>query len=259
MLAEIVCPVVGGLTYTQVSGSTLSMSDPRRTEEAPDYFREGTIWFLGGLNVDLCRTISEWIPSTKTFKWIDALPNPVAHNTRYAASIYPYNKERLYTAVNEALLSLNRLPLTNTALTTVARQAQYDLPASVFDLLKVEVATTQANDPEEWMVTGFWQERGGKLIFDSGMIPAYGGHTIRLTYAGRHADLTEDKGVISDYIDPEWLKWQAAVQLLRTQLQVKQGDTLIATLLNEALMNVEKHKAIVTEWKPQRNLHPARW
>jgi hypothetical protein len=253
-LARVLGPVVEG---TATGGSATTLVDTTRPEAAEDFYDNGTIWFLSGTNIGKSAAITSWVAATKTLTFATQADAIVA-GVKYAVCPYEFSRDALIQAVNDALGQVNRLLLEDTSLLTVENQADYTLPAGVFDLRRVEVARTLVA-PLAYQVEQNWREMPGLLRFEEAQ--AVADFVIRLTYVGRHTALSTDGGLISDYVDMEWVKWTAAVHALRRRLQVLDGDAGVTSMLNEAMARAGAEKMIRQHIMPriQKDQILARW
>jgi len=241
-LAKLVTDVISG---TATGGSGTTLVDTARTE-VNDYLTNGTIWFLSGLNSGKSALITTWDLTTKTFTFVT--PGAACAATdRYSVIPRDYPRYQLRQAINQAIQEIGPLPTRNTALTTVANQLEYTLPAGVYHLLRVEVQESTTTD-SDFYPNYHWEEMAseGKLKFDPGYAPSETGMVIRLIYqAKQYTELTTDIGTIPDHILVERVVWPAAVHALRWRSgQTHSDEPWITGRLNEALTKAEIVKSL---------------
>lgn len=256
---------------TATAGTTDGITDVKRPEYA-DYFDDGTIWILDGANANVSASIKDWIPTLFTF----TLPlgaGAIAPDTRYAAAPADYPRHVLIQAINQALAEMRTLRH-NTALTTVADQEDYDLPAGVYNLRRVEIAEN-LTAPYEYTPHYNWREltvgtvetvetpvdlADHKLRFDVSHVPELDGYIIRLTYAPDVAAVTADTDTISEVINQDRLKWLAATYALRWKIGTLGGDQPDKSArLSEAIVNAERMAGRYTGPSTQPDPHLAGW
>ena len=198
---------------TATGGTTLTLIDnPTRTEPA-DFWNGGTIWHRDPVhNVTTSKVITDYALTTWTITWAGAITAVVAGDA-YTIATNQIPRGILQRSVNQALSEIGNITQENVALTTVADQEDYTLPAGVYNVVRVEIATATAA-PYYYVPHFNWEElpTTGELRFDTGREPGDTGYIIRLFYNAPLAELTTDAGSISSYIHPERLKWEAAVQ-----------------------------------------------
>ena len=206
-----------------------------------DYFNGGTIWFIdavtGTSNDGDTAIITDYTSSTGTYTFA-AIDAQTLTGDTYAACPRFYPRFILRQAVNHALSEVGGEDLQNTSLTSVANQMTYDLPAGVYNVQRVEVATSTAT-PYDYITLNHWREINDDISFDEHHQLTTAGFTIRLTYRVPFADLTTDAGALPDLVDMNWIKWAGAAYCLRWRYSVE-TDEEIRNRLVEALTNAEK-------------------
>jgi hypothetical protein len=185
--------------------------------------------------VDKSAAITDWDLATKTFTF--ATQSALVAGVLYAASPWDFPRDKLIEAINKALQSLDNIPNEDVTLTTVESQEEYAVPSGAEDLRRVEIATETAT-PYRYYILHHWSVMPGtgklRLPWD---VADYleTGYKMRLTYIGRHTDLTTDAGVVSAYIHPDVVKWGAAVHALREKIAKRgEDDQTTPKLLNDA-------------------------
>jgi len=236
-LARITASVVEGAATA--NGAWATLTDTNRYE-GDDYFNRGVIWMLSGDNEGICRTITDWVNSTKTFTFLD-FTYGVLEGDVYAACPGDFTKDVFFQYINVALRKLGRRVTADISLETAAGQESYALPEGVVDVRRVEIATATA-EPYGFQKSYHWRLAEGYLYFDSGWAPGMSGYVIRLWYVpAAVATLTEDEPDLPAHVDMDHLIWTAAVHLLRWRLKMTKGDDKqVVGSLNEALVNAER-------------------
>lgn len=198
---------------TATGGNATTLVDAARGEP-DDLFTNGTIWVLTGNNANKSRKITDWDVTTHTFTFPTMTLLCAAGNI-YKCASFEFPLEDIWAAINFAMQDIYRVPLlySNAAFVTEADKEEYSLPAGIFDIRRVEIATSE-DAPYNYQVNYHWRELNGDLMFDTGFVPTTDDLLIRLTYISKPATLDADTDTIDDGIHIERLKWEAAVQCL---------------------------------------------
>jgi hypothetical protein len=252
--------VVDGVATGDGNANKLTLVDSaawfinQSTLPSDDYYKGGTIWFR-----DLTTAIDEhhayiitgYTKSTGTYTYTPALSVKTVTNDVYSASNGHYPRFILRQAVNAALAEVGGEDLVNTATTTVADQMTYDLPSGVYNIQRVEVATSLTS-PYGYMVlpANTWREMNDDIYFVDGYQPTSTSYILRLTYRVPFTELTTDYGsthgtvdstcLLPDLADMNWIKWAGVAYCLRWKLGVTGKDEDIRDFLAEALKEAEK-------------------
>lgn len=211
-----------GLRYSVSTdaGNVNSLIDTNMNE--PDnFFLGGTIFILSGATMGQSSVIKQFTAPTFVFTSQTA-NHPVG--TQYAAMDANYTREALIAAVNAALSALSPYPkiATPATLLTVANQEDYALPAGVYNIKKVFIATNLIS-PYGYQENRGWFEENGTLHFDMEP-PVVGGMKIKLYYECPHSDVDLDTDVITDAIHPDLLAWTAASRALIVRMGVAENS-----------------------------------
>lgn len=209
-------------SVTSAAGTTTTLVDNALPRNPPpdDAYNYGTLWFISGALASKTAVVIDWdqadtgTPPASTFTFSTQTAAPGAAS-RYAFCDRDWPRDVLRNSVNAALQTIGTVPdvYTLSTFTTVANQEDYTLPAGVYNVRKVETATSSTT-PYYYQNQYHWEEIDGVIRFKNGYAPTNAGDLIRLTYAVPPAELTTDAGTISDYIHPDLLKWTAAVHAL---------------------------------------------
>lgn len=210
----------GAATSTSANATTLVDASQKSTTD--DYFNGGVIFFLSGANAGLVRTITDYVNSTRTFTFAAVTGNPAAGD-RYEVYRDNYNRFELVQAVSQALDEIGTVTQHNDTVVVDVDVDEYDLPAGVYNVVRVEEAANAAA-PYGWEARYSWAENANHLIFDPGKAPANDGNLLRIWYNAPHALVVNDSDVISDYINPERLAWAAAYYAAYNRMRVVEGD-----------------------------------
>lgn len=132
--ARLVTPIVEG---TATGGSTTTLIDTNRTEP-PEFFTGGILFMTGGDLSGSCYAITGYGENTMT---IPTAAAAVSNGDTYAAVPGGYfDKETLKQAIFYGLRGYGLIMLVDESLSFVAEQAEYDLPANVSNIRRVEIA-----------------------------------------------------------------------------------------------------------------------
>lgn len=213
-LAKILGNVIEGVTSGAGTTTTLVDTNFPRTAPPDDAYNYGTLWFITGDLAGKTAVVTDWTQSSKTFTFATQTAAPGA-SKRYAFLDKDYPRDVLRQAVNMALQTIGGVPdiYTLSTFVTVANQEDYTLPAGVYNVKKVEIATSTTT-PYYYAPHYHWREIDGVIKFDTNTAPTSAGYLIRLTYVVQPSELDDDADTISDYIHPDLLKWTAAVHAL---------------------------------------------
>lgn len=209
-------------------GSATTLLDSANSEP-DDYFTGGTLWLLSGNNAGKSAPITTWDDTTHTFT-IPTLTLLCAAGDRYAAVCGDYPRWLLVQGVNLALQEIGEIPTANTALLTVANQADYSLPAGVRRVCRLEI-----EEDGDYYINQHWVEHNGVVSFDVGYAPISTGETIRVWYNAAHADLVADADVVNAAVPLEQLRWVAAVHVLRHRMRHGIDNRDVAQAIADAL------------------------
>lgn len=246
-LARILGAVVEGAA---TGGSTTTLIDTNFPRIAPpdDTYNRGTIWLIACTQTALNGTtaiITDWAQSTYTVTFA-ALSKTITAGDTYALIDRDFPRDVLRRSVNMALQSLGGLTdeYDNASLVTVANQMAYTLPAGVYNIKRVDVATSSSS-PYDYVTNYHWSEVDGKIVFDVGHEYGTAGYQIRLFYQVQPTEATADTTSISNYYHPDLLKWTAAVHALQWKLgqnSLADGVPLIQSRLAYATQMAEMMK-----------------
>ena len=203
--------VIGNVrsSTTTAAGSATTVIDSTRTEAA-DYWNGGTLWATSGAKSGTSRKITDWDLSTFTFA-IPTTTNAIGSGASYSVLYGEWPQDKLIEFINLALQEHCKVLASDITTVTVANQESYTLPTGVSNVKRVELALNSTT-PYSYAPHFGWRELGdGTIKFDTGTEPDASGHILRLWYEAPHAVLTADTDVVSVYINPERLKWEAAV------------------------------------------------
>jgi hypothetical protein len=211
------------LYYGQATtgGSATELPDTRRAESA-DFFNGGTLFFLTGAAAGRSTTVTDFGTGVIYFTGFDVGEAgfvPAQHDA-YAVMQKKYNRSFLIAAVNAALADLGPFVETDQALTTVADQEAYTLPAGVSNVLRVEIATSAVAPYDFEAPYRYWREQDGVLYFHESHLPAAADMPVRLHYLENHPWLDDDTDTIHPDVDAELLAVSAALEAARQRVQL---------------------------------------
>jgi len=241
------------------SGSTtpfitlIDTSMPRATP-ADDWYNNGTIFFTSGSNIGLTRRITDFTNSTGTFQFNVPATGVTARTAAldtYSVMTKSWPYDAIRQAVNRALAEIGDVDKQDITTTAVADQLSYTLPTGIFNIKRVELATS-LTAPLNYIDLSHWHEVNGTIQFDTGHAPSVDTYILRLTYNIPPAEITADTTAIPTNINPIYLKWMAVCEAYRWRIQkIKNDDPTTITMMNEALLKAENKAA---EHRPKMNL-----
>lgn len=209
-IAEIVSAPYRGKSTS--AGSATMLIDATRKQN-DDFFNLGPIFFETGTLAGLVATVTDYANASGQFIFETQSAAP-GSGIQYVAFKNDHTVEDLKAAVNAALREAGQYIQTNQTLESVSNQEEYELPAGVYNIRRVDVAQSTA-DPYNWQQKYRWDERPGKLVFHPGYAPSADGYPIRITYRARHAELVNATDLVDTQVNPMWLKYAGSVHALR--------------------------------------------
>ena len=250
---------------TATGGSTTTLVDTAfpRTPPPDDAYNYGTLFLISCAQTTLNNTtaiVTDWVSTTKTFT-VGTLGATITATDRYAFVDKDWPRDVLRRAVNQAIQSLGALPDLYTLATfvTVADQEAYALPSGVYNVKRVEIATSTST-PYYYIKHHHWTEKDGYIYFDTGFELPDAGYLIRLTYEVPSAELTTDAGTISNYIHPDLLKWEAAVNAyMWKQPNMGEGSSILERRLAYATQMAAMMKQLHKVPKMAKDVHLSPW
>ena len=259
-LAKILGNVIEGVTSGAGTTTTLVDTNFPRTAPPDDAYNYGTLWFITGDLAGKTAVVTDWTQSSKTFTFATQTAAPGA-SKRYAFLDKDYPRDVLRQAVNMALQTIGGVPdiYTLSTFVTVANQEDYTLPAGVYNVKKVEIATSTTT-PYYYAPHYHWREIDGLIKFDTNTAPTSAGYLIRLTYVVQPGELDDDTDTISDYIHPDRLKWTAAVNALLWKLPTMGEQSQAVT--QKLQMATQMERMMATQHKLPtipKSPHLSRW
>ena len=259
---------------TATGGTTATLLDNAfpRTPPPDDAYNKGTLFFISCTQTTLNSTtaiVTDWdqadtaTPPNSTFTFASPVTPAVTITAtdRYAFCDKDWPRDVLRRAINQAIQSLGALPdlYTLSTFVTVARQEAYALPAGVYNVKRVEIATS-TSAPYYYRTHRHWTEKDGYIYLDTGFEETAGGYPIRLTYEVPSAELTTDAGTISNYIHPDLLKWEAAVNAyLWKQPNMGEGSAILERRLAYAVQMAQMMKQLHKVPKMAKDVHLSPW
>lgn len=209
--------------FATASGTTTTMTDTYRpSNEGADYWNEGTIWILqttDGLAPQWESSIIRDYDGAGVFTF-DALTAAPDQNDKYAVLKRRYQRHIVRQMVNQALQELGAVARTDTSLTTVDDQTEYDLPLPANPELKAVYIQTNKDDSNDnrwekvygWSIKHGDPSTGDVLVFDRQYTAGY---TLRLDYNDRHDQLFDDSDALQEDIPVERIIYPAALYCLK--------------------------------------------
>lgn len=155
------------------------------------------------------------------------------------------NREDVVDAINLALLDMGLVTKVDETLTVVSNQTEYTLPAGVFNVVRVQVASSSSAD-YDYQTQYNWREIDGTLYIPDAM-KLNSGNKIRIYYNAPHDEVSSDTDIISDAIPLALLTTMAAyyfeyIQFYeQTNMGVK-DTTILERLLSDKLVAQQRYK-----------------
>lgn len=174
-------------------------------------------------------------------------PLVIDYGDQYVIIPPKYTRTALLEGINTALRYLGGVLQANTTMVTVADQEQYDLPAGVYNLKRVEFSRDTTTPFKYMPPHHWWIEWEGKLVL-SAHKPQTDGLGIRIWYEAPHADVRYDTDTITDAIYPMRLAWTAAFFAAMTR----------AGLAENAEPNTKETREIASQMRILESRHPIR-
>ncbi len=198
-----------GYGTTTGAGTTTTLVDTNRSESS-DHWNNGTVFFLSGALAGKTAIITDWDlnTGTLTFPAQSAAPGSGAD---YALLDKKYRRQALVAGLNSALAELGPFLAHDDTLVTVEDQVDYTLPAGVYDVRRVQIATI-ATAPYDWEAPNrYWVEDAGTLRFHDGHLPNMAGMPIRIYFEDPHDRVSEDTDSVTNEVNPDLLATLAAI------------------------------------------------
>jgi len=220
-------------------GSTTTLQDTANYQVAK-YYKKGTLYLRSGANIGKAFVVTAW--ETQVFSFA-AQAAACAAGDLYTAHNQKFPKNLLGQAIWSAINDMGEYGLTSENLmTTIGNQEQYDLPAGVTHVKRVQIARNLVT-PLEWgRPWRGWEERSGKLVFSNR--PQYTGNKIRLFHSKPHVPLTSDSSVIDPAYNPERLTWKTVwYAAIGARKPNQKDDPRLIETINLAANMVQKFDA----------------
>jgi len=249
----------GGSTTTVVNGKVADRQDRPEDNYSTD-FTAIIVRDAGGASAapeGEMQRISSYVSSTYTHTVDTAFTAAPASGDFVAIANADIPLREMYRAINNALVKIGEIPLTDSSLTSASNQTEYALPVSLKrkNLLRVEYQSklNDAND-NRWV-----------HIHEFDIIPAapgstgllvlpqlVDGRTIRLTYKGVHPTITTYSSTISEYLHPAILIPAVTKEVLRWSNAVTGGSNQYwLQKENEAAQELEMALRKYPVWTPK--------
>ena len=234
-----VAKILGGLRSGKATGgSTTTLVDTSRDEES-EFWAGGTLWITSGTQAGRCIKILTYVDNTMTFA---ALDGAVVAGVEYYALPKEFTQDAIKTAIQASLQELGDIITVDETLTTNTDDEVYTLPTGVYNILRIEIASSDTA-PYQYAPNFFWRELGGYLYFTPSKKPGTDSYKMRLWYKAPHGDVFDDTDVIDNAVDRSWLKWAAVSHVLRNSISVKGKDKSISVdMLNQALTKEAEYR-----------------
>jgi hypothetical protein len=234
-----VAKLLGGLRSGKATGgSTTTLVDTTRDEDA-EYWTGGTLWIMSGTQIGSCVRIASYVDNTMTFS---ALSGAIVAGVEYYALPKEFTLDAIRNAIQASMGEVGEYLAIDESLTTDTDDEVYTLPSGVYNIYRVEIASSDDN-PYNYQTNYYWKEVNGYLNFMPSKKPGTDGYKIRLWYKKQHASVFDPSDDIDTAIDRNWLKWAAVVHVLRNSIAVKGKDKAISIdLLNQAITKEAEYR-----------------
>ena len=244
------------------NGTTATLIDSSMGTDYPDdHWNNGTIWVpLRGAVAAQYKRVTDFVQTSYTLTF-DALTTSIASGDAYRVAPKEFPLSILIQKVNAALRSLGPLP-TVTTISAVANQLEYtNTTSTIFDeeIIAVEIGTGSVN-PYGWTPHYHWSqvmESPRKFKFHYGYEPAEA-LPMAITYLKPHSEISVETAVINAAVDPERLKWSAALECWRWKQKQQHGND---GTIKEALVEAGQLAQITANQHPinKQKVRLARW
>lgn len=229
--------LLGGLrSGVATGGSTSTLVDTLRNEEA-EFWKGGTIWITSGVNSGVCLPIISFLGNTITFA---TLASTISSGDEYHVLPPEFPMDTIRHAVQSALNDLGDIINYDDSLETDSEDEEYELPAGVYNVRRVEIASSETA-PYNYSPSYSWRELNGYLHFIPSKKPGTDGFKIRVWYVAPHAEVFLYSDTIAHSVDRAWLAWAGVAGVLRNSISTKGKDKAInIDLLNQAMMKEQE-------------------
>ncbi len=254
-----------GSTTTIVNGKIADRQDRPEDNYSID-FTAMVIRDAGGASAapeGEMQRISGYVSSTYTHTVDTAFTVAPASGDYIAIANADIPLREMYRAINNALVKIGEIPLTDSSLTTASSKTEYTLPVALkrTNLLRVEYAANTGDaDDNDWT-----------HISDFDIVPAapgstgllilpqiVSGRTIRLTYKGVHPVISTYSSTISEYLHPAVLIPAVTKEILRWWNAASAGGNQYwLQKENEAAQELEMALRKFPIWTPKQT--PKYW
>jgi len=234
-LASYALPIHDGIA---TGGSTTQLIDTVRIQ-ANDTFNNGVIFFRTGTYANTYAVVTDYASATGIFTFAALTGAGIVAGVQYAvfSLMSGLNLYDMIHALNQALQDCGDVLQEDETLTTVDEQEEYDLPTGVYHVRKVQIAQDTAA-PWNWRLCSHWDELGAHLRIPYQYSWIDTGYKIRLTYKAKHAALSVSTSEVSSQINTEWLKFTAAINLIRSLANRGSNWSDYKTIYEEAQQKV---------------------
>jgi len=213
-LASYALPIHDGIA---TGGSTTQLIDTVRIQ-ANDTFNNGVIFFRTGTYANTYAVVTDYASATGIFTFAALTGAGIVAGVQYSvfSLMSGLNLYDMIHALNQALQDCGDVLQEDETLVTIADQEDYTLPTGVSHVREIHT-TSETAAPYYWRPSTHWEEINGKLRFPYQYAPASGaGYKIRIGYKAKHAALSVSTSEVSSQINTEWLKYTAAINLIRS-------------------------------------------
>jgi len=254
-------------------GSVTTLADTRILTQAADYWNNGTLWLLRDSAEAAAAPEGEFARVTDYEASTDQLTlGPVsagsgnaftasaAAGDRYAVGKARYPVPLLIQKVNEALVRMGTIPITDTTtITTASSQTEYTMPiAANMDLREIwlQTKTGDTND-NQWEKIEDWDVQrtatgSADLLVIPRQLPV--SRSLKLVYLDVHPSLDDASDVISESVHMDRVVMEATLgALIWRQQKVGAGDPSLRDQIGYYRTLLEPTKSTTPIRKPTRD------
>ncbi len=195
---------------TATSGSTTTLIDTALQSTRDDFWNAGICFVRSGTyNSSTAFPVLDYTDTGRVLTIASsALAHAIVAGQNYTLCRGQFSRQILLGAINQALTEIVVTQHDDT-LVVLADTEEYDLPAGVANVVKVEVASNDA-EPYRFETKNYWRENAGQIVFLNNYQPQTADMPIRIWYNAPHPALTLDADTVNAAIHPARLAWMAA-------------------------------------------------
>ena len=230
-LADITLRVARRVTDVMESvataGAAGTLTDTARLTQTNGYWKNGTLWSLGGANIGKVYPIASYNVGVLT---ITGPTFATADRYAVARSLFDFYTLRQY--VNNVLQEL-LVEKVDSTLSGDGTTKTFTLPTGVNKVESVTLTDPSGNIN----IINHWTVAGGAIIFTTAPGSLY---AINLTHLATPTELVAYGDIVDPSINLDWLMWSVVAQLLEWALVTYQNDPTLKVdeRLNQAIQQL---------------------